>query len=317
VTSSTYHIEFNIDYQKWKQYFLIVKKPNLLQSWSYGDAKASSQRWNVRRAIIYENDKPIALLQVLYKRFLFIKVVRINQGPLWIVDAPTIKQVEGVFRVIKKSWSIWTFSILLTAPNLENISSFKEILSSLRFYNRGSYKLNSGLINLKQSEEDLRAGLRGNWRRRLKTSEKNELSFVISRDNLELQWLMSKYAEYQKDKSFQGAPIPLLEALHKASNEFHEVCMGFVVHQNERVAATLVAYYGSSCTPLVSWLSDKGRELNAGNFMLWNIVLFSQEKGCDWFDQGGIDEKNPDVARFKRGIPCDEYQLIGEYIVGV
>ena len=128
---------------------------------------------------------------------------------------------------------------------------------------------------------------------------------------------MSKYAEYQKKKNFQGAHVVLLEARYKNSDDVHELWATFALYKNEKVAALLIAYYGSSCTLLVSWSSDKARELNAGNFILWNSILYSKTKSCLWFDQGGIDKNNSHVAKFKRGIPCEEYELIGEYIGGI
>ncbi len=313
MSKSSYQIKLGIDYQEWMKYFLMVNKPNLLQSWAYGEAKAKSQGWKVMRGIIFNGNQPIAMFQVLSKKICFINIVRLNQGPLWLVESPSIEQVKEVFYLIKKRWNILTACFLLLAPNLENTSVLNKLLFSLKFYKRIRTTWNSGLIDLHPSELELRDSLRGNWRRRLKTAEKNNLKFIVSQEEQDLNWLMQKYADYQQQKSFQGTPIPLLQALFKCSIDMHQVWMAFVTHRDERIAGMLVTYYGKACTPLVSWQSDKGRELNTGNFILWNLVLFSKQQGCIWFEQGGIDKNNSDVARFKRGIPSHEYELMGEY----
>lgn len=313
-----FKLELDIDYQTWRQYFLLIDKPNLLQSWCYGEAKKKCQGWKIRRGIIYEAGKPIALFQVLYKSFLLFKLVRLNFGPLWLVENPSEETVRHVLGILKQQWNLRKRCVLLAAPNLNKTSLTHDILSSLGFYKRSGHYLVSGWVDLRLSESDLRTKLRGNWRNQLKVSEKHELKFITSQDASDFQWLMSEYAHYQKAKTFQGTPIALLQALYECSTDFHDIWIAYVVHNNERVAGMLVAYYGNVCTLLVSWVSEKGRELNAGNFILWNFILYSKALGCVRFDQGGIDEKNnAAVAKFKRGIPCEEYELIGEYFAGI
>src|SRR3990167_2264285 len=89
-----YKIHPITDYQQWSQYFFSVKKPNLLQSWSYGNAKMKSQGWKLMRGIIYENDQPVALIQIWYKKFLLIKFARLSYGPLWIIEHPSLEQIR-------------------------------------------------------------------------------------------------------------------------------------------------------------------------------------------------------------------------------
>lgn len=310
-----YYLKFDIDYTQWRHYFLQVNKPNLLQSWFYGEAKKKSQGWSVKRAIIFENEQPIALLQILYKTFLFVKIIRLNQGPLWLIDKPSVKQVEKVLHAITRQWSIRKASILSIAPNLINDFIFREILSSLGFKKKSSFTLESGLINLSIPETEMLNRLRSNWRRALRSAEKNKLIFTVSQSREDFQWLISRYLEYQKQKTFLGPPIPLLSALYDCANDFQDVWIAFVLHENRRIANLLVASHGATCSPLVSCISDEGRELNAGNFILWNSILHAKNKGHKWFDQGGLNGKHSSVAKFKRGIPSDEYQLIGEYLV--
>ncbi len=52
-----------------------------------------------------------------------------------------------------------------------------------------------------------------------------------------------------------------------------------------------------------------GRPLRAGYFLTWEAIRLAREKGCLWYDLGGLDPaENPDVARFKErmnGVPIN------------
>ena len=306
---SVYKILPVVDYQQWSQYFSSVNIPNLVQSWSYGDAKMKIQDYKLMRGIIYENEHPIALIQVWYKKYLFLKVVRLSYGPLWIIEKPNIEQIHGVFRVIKKYWNLRNLSVLSVAPNIVNLPEYNNILTKLRYYKRKSKPYDSGIINLNQSISDLRAKLRQNWRNQLTTSEKKGLTFHVSQDYSDFLWMMSCFEMYREQKNFYGHSIPLLDALHKNSFDFHQTWVAIATCNGERVAGMLIAYYGLSCTPLVIWLNKNGRALNAGNFLFWNSILYAKNMGSAWFDLGGTN----DATKFKTGLPHEKYQMIGEY----
>jgi len=101
---SNYRLNEITDYQQWSRFFLSVNKSNLTQSWAYGEAKMKSQNWKIERAVITENDKPIAIVQAFFKKFLFLKFVRVSYGPLWVVENPSLDQIKNTFFIIKKQW---------------------------------------------------------------------------------------------------------------------------------------------------------------------------------------------------------------------
>lgn len=305
---SSYGIQFNIDYEKWLSYFLLVNKPNITQSWHYGDAKVKSQGWKIIRGIITENDKPIALIQALYRKFLFVKFVRVSYGPLWIIEAPSLAQIKGVFHVIIKNWNVRKRSVLSIAPNLESSQENNKILSELHFFKRKCVAYQSGLVDLTQSIEDLRARLRQNWRNQLNSSEKKKLSFHVSQIDSDFRWLIASFEVFRREKNFYGHSIALLKALHDGATDLHEVFVTFVSQGGDRVAGMLIVNSGLFCVPLVIWTNKNGRTLNAGNFLLWNSVLCAKDKGYLWFDLGSTSG-----AKFKAGLPHIPYQMIGEY----
>lgn len=304
-----YKLKLIIDYTQWSHYFLSINKPNLTQSWSYGEAKMKSQGWKPIRALIYENEEPIALVQLWYKSLLSIKLVRISNGPLWIVNTPSLVQIRGAFDAIKQQWNLKKRSLLVISPNLESHPDHNKVLDELGFYKRRIISYESGWVDLKQSTEDLRIKLRQNWRNQLKSSEKKELNFHVSRKDVDLKWLISCFEILRKEKNFCGHSVSLLTALHEVSFDSNQTDVAIVTEGEERVAGMLIASNGKSCTPLIIWVNKRGRALNAGNFLLWNTVLHAKNKGNHWFDLGGTNAS----TSFKTGLPHQGYQMIGEY----
>ena len=69
--------------EEWRSYEKKVDFGNLLQSWEYGEAKAS-KRWVARRFVIFDdNEVFISLVQAFETKIgLGFKAIRLNRGPL-------------------------------------------------------------------------------------------------------------------------------------------------------------------------------------------------------------------------------------------
>src|SRR3990167_723199 len=205
-------LELNISTEEWHRYFLLVEKSHITQAWAYADARKIFG-WKTIRGIFVDKGVPIALLQIMYKKFLFIKIVRISYGPLWLIKDPTYTQTREIFYSIKKRWNVIKCCLLFIAPNLENTPINNKILYDLSYFKRKCINAESGLIDLQLSVNELRAGIKSNWRNHLKLSEKNDLSFYVSQTHDDFQWLMTAFKNYQKEKKFRGYNVPQLKEI--------------------------------------------------------------------------------------------------------
>src|SRR3990167_2993729 len=228
-----YKIKNIKNYQEWLQFFLLINKPNLPQSWSYCEAKVSSHGWKIVRAVITENENPIALIQAWYKKILFFKLVRISYGPLWIIKNPSFEQIKNIFLTIKKKFCLKKLIALSIAPNLENSPENKKILADLFFLKRKTLSYESGLVDLTQSVSDLRIKLRQNWRNQLNLSEKKSLAFKISQNSDDFQWIITCFETLRKEKNFYGHSVKLLNALFHCRFRCQKSLVGIVSQNNE------------------------------------------------------------------------------------
>jgi len=308
-----FHIRWDINYDEWEALFSKINRSNLLQSWHYGCAKAADQEWEVKRSIIYHDHKPIALCQCLEKKLPLIgKIIRINRGPIFVEDYQSPELLLSVYHLLLKQYGWKKGKLLLIAPELQNTVANKIQLKAIGLYRRGANRWHSSWINLQQSTESLRSSLNGSWRNRLKSAEKHNLHFQIQQDEDHLSWLLSQYKTLQIKKGFKGIPDSLLKKLYQLDHKNFYILR--LLDENSPIAACLIITHGTSCTYIIGWSGDLGRQYNAMNLLFWHTFLLMKEKGISWFDLGGLDDdNNKSVAQFKRGMNGSEYSLLGEY----
>ncbi len=299
------------DPDTWSGLLVRARRSNLLQSWAYGEAKAATEGWRVRRGVIVGGEEPVACLQALEKAWgPFAGVVRINRGPLFLTVGPEARLRRAVYRCIRRAWPFSSRRLLLIAPEIE--ADEAALLADLCFCRRGSRGWCSVWIDLDISDDTLRANLKGNWRNQLKAAERAGLAFAVSDGEHAFDWLMARHREAMIEKGFSGPSPDLLSRFRAEAPDSLPVMTATA--GGERVGAILVARHGIACTYVVGWNGPEGRRLRAHNFLVFHSLAEMRRRGCAWFDLGGIDDAaTPGVATFKRGLGGAEYRLAGEF----
>jgi lipid II:glycine glycyltransferase (peptidoglycan interpeptide bridge formation enzyme) len=118
--------------------------------------------------------------------------------------------------------------------------------------------------------------------------------------------------QMKKFKSFSSGVDPefLLELEH--ADFMYDVVIAS--HDGLDVAGHIVCYTPSCATYVLGATNEKGRALQAGNYLNWRAVLSAKSRGNLWFDLGGIDkEENPYGYRFKARMGGEERMAIGPF----
>ena len=72
--------------------------------------------------------------------------------------------------------------------------------------------------------------------------------------------------------------------------------------------------HGDTSTYFIGVTNDEGRSLHVNYVLLWEAILYAKQKGCDWFDIGGLNAITPKgIAHFKSGMNSKQYELVGEW----
>jgi len=149
----------------------------------------------------------------------------------------------------------------------------------------------------------------------LVSAEKAGLEWSVDRSAEAFAWMVGKQQELMEERDFIGPPPDLLRRW--ASDAVPDAPMAVLraTENGEPVAGVCLAFHGSAATYLLGWNGARARQLRASHFLIWQSIVYLKEAGVEWFDLGGIDEKdNPGIAKFKLGAGGERYDLAGEYV---
>lgn len=297
---------------EWERLFTAAGPTPLIQSWSYGVAKAEVEGWRPHRGVLSDDGNPVAVIQVLEKRVgNLVRVARINRGPVWITE-PSPAQWAEALRLVRRRWRWWRGGAMFLAPELPAERAGE--MAVLGFRRRAQPQWCSSWVDLSQPEADLRRRLKADWRNSMNKGPKAGLEIVVSAGEAgPLDWLMEHYAGFMAGKKFEGTPPVVIQAMFRDRPEDLLVVQGIL--DGETVGGVLMVRHGAAATYLVGYNGERGRKVKANNAILWNAMMELRDRGVQWFDLGGIDDVNtPGIAVFKRGVGGSEYRLAGEFL---
>lgn len=307
---------FRIDWNKgsqveWQNLLERIEDSNISQDWVYGEVKRDVEGWKLSRGIICtgENEK-IGIVQILTKKIFGISVaVRVNRGPLFIKKYNTVDNQLQVMSKVKKE--IAGIKPIFFAPC---IRWTPENVSKLVDYNwkfKDCLGFSSGVIDLLQTEEDIRKSFDSKWRNQLLSSEKH--SITIHNDSSRFEELVKVYHHDKIDRGYSGIPDEILLCLNKYKNVLE---VYYALDTNGVLLGFDFFYkHGRTVTYLVGWNSSDGRKHYLNNLLLYHTIIEMKKKGMVIFDLGGIDDIHTEsIAKFKRGVRPIEYRFIGEFV---
>ena len=155
------------------------------------------------------------------------------------------------------------------------------------------------LIDLRQSEEALLAGLHGKWRNALRGALRAGLSVDCMPFGSAPARFRALYGETKAAKGFSVDIPPEFYENLEGPDFRHDLLIA--TRDGTDLAAFSIGRAGSTMVYLFGGTSAAGRSVNAGHFVMWQAMLHSRAEGVATLDLGGIDpEANPTVARFKQ-----------------
>ena len=311
------------DAAEWAALFSRVDHPHMTQSWAYGEAKQAAAGWRTRRVafdaggwqtrrLVFERGGvPVAICQLLDKSLAGIRwASRLNRGPLFLDADPGNDLVRDVYGALR-SRGKHRRGVLVLAPALAADPENYRLLTELGFRDRHLPGWLSSRVDLRLDEEQLRKSLAPTWRNRLRVAERSGLELRISQAPEDVEWIIDRHVENMKEKDFVGPGPALVRALYHAAPDDD-----FLVFQarlaEEAVGGMMVYRFGRAAEYYVGWMGPRGRAVNVGNFLYWQVALELQRRGCQRFDVGG--QRIGGTEQFKRGMRGDRYELLNEWL---
>ena len=81
-----------------------------------------------------------------------------------------------------------------------------------------------------------------------------------------------------------------------------------------QISDTILGAIGDTPIYLLGATSDEGLKLKGAYLLQWRAIQWLKERGCRWYDLGGINAaENPGVYEFKSGFGGEETDHLGTY----
>ena len=284
------------------------------QQWAFG-AALEAVGAPVMRAVVEDGGGPRALAQFSLGTFAGLAVwAMCTRGPVWVGDVPDSERAE-ILRRLRREIPLRRPRAIFFLPDAPLGAAFPR-LAGLRQVMTG---FNCVDLNIARDLDDLRAGMHGKWRNRLRAAEKAGLRIVDGGGKpRQYQWLLDAEAAQKQSKGYLSPPVTLAPAYQRAAGDRHAIRVLSAEDPQDAgtpIAAVMLMSHGRGATYHIGWSSERGRRCGAHSLLLWEGIKRLREDGVRRFDLGEADTaKGAGLARFKLGVGARPVTLCGAYM---
>lgn len=289
-----------------------MHRGSLQQSWAYGDA-LRQLGVEVHRAMVMHEGEAIGLAQFQCRRLAgYIGLASCSRGPVWTPAATPVQRRQALGWMKKsiptRAWRATVFSPeqSLDALDPQEVRGLQRVMTGF----------STVMLDLRPSEEALRAALDGKWRNRLVRAEGVAGLQVHMRASVkEVQWLLERENLQRQSRGFHALPTDFVQAFIASHAERSQAfAVATAVQGRQTLGAMLFLRHGSGATYHIGWADEQGRRLNVHNRLLWQAMLTLRTQGVQWLDLGGVNTRAlPGISRFKLGTGGALLTLAGTY----
>lgn len=263
-----------------------------------------------------------AQVRVVKAPLLPIGVAYVYRGPMWRLAGGAFDPDAAcqMLRALQAEYAVRRGLVLRVSPNEavdeESGPRLREMMQEAGFEVRADVKpYQTFLLELSPSLEQLRRGLRHQWRTSLNKAEKRnwEVSYGVS-DELYGQFV-EVYREMHARKAFlQRVDVEEFAKIQHLLPDNQKMQVMVCGLEGRRVAAGVCSVIGDTAIQLFLATSQRALEVQGAFKLFWEQIRLLKEQGVRRYDIGGVDaELNPGGFRFKAGLSGALVSYIGTY----
>lgn len=302
-----------IGQSEWNAIIASFEPINLMQDWAYGEAKAQTGGWRTERGLLSQNNHVVGAAQVLIK-----SIPVIGGGLAWLNRGPLHRKgsnIRELLTALVTHYSLEKRLYLRIAPLIDADEFSTDSLSGTHLRITDSTGWASAVLDLSTDLENIRAGLRQNWRNALNKAERAGVTIDEGEDVAFLDGFLDEYRAFLDERKITtSVSADLLRALHHLRLPDGKLKCFRARSGNTQLGSVLVARTGCTTEYLAGTLLEAGRAYSVGQLLLWRAICDAKESGMRHFDLGGMDpELTPKgVYDFKRGVGGEAFRLAPE-----
>ncbi len=313
--SFSYRVEIDdIGGGEWSELLPLFADGNLNQTWRSRGIPQNGK--GMSHLVLKGGEGVVAMAQVSIRKTPGIKagVATVYWGPIWrrkgkptdltILD----KMVQALRdeyvhkrRLLLRIWPVGFQNIKLADFD----DKTKDVLEKQGFrHNPRVQAYRTLFLDLLPPLEELRKNLAQKWRNQLNVAEKSNLTIMEGNSDEMYLIFLKMLQEMISRKKFSSEVN--YEEYREVQRELPEPLKMkiFICNYEERpLSAGVFSAIGETGLYLLGASSNGGMKMNASNLIHWQVINWLKEKGCHWYDLGGIDPVgNSGVYHFKNGI---------------
>ena len=274
---------------------LATRPAALQQDWCYGQAMASLGA-GVKRVGLLDGQTLVGLAQFTNRRMGgLVSMAACTRGPVWLGDVDAETRADG-YRALKSGLDLGWPRVTLVSPD-------ETVPAGVNRMKRVMTGYSTVMLDLRPSEDKLRAGLHPKWRNSLKAAGK--VRFDIVRNGTkpaQLAWLMGAEEAQRQDRGYRATPAALVPAYLDAKGDRDAALVLRADIGKTKAAAMLFLVHGCAATYHMGWLNREVKAPGAHNLLMWDAIRRLREMGVLQLDLGGVNTvSGAGIARFKIG----------------
>ena len=306
----------------WDRWLLALPNPHLLQSWTWGELK-SRFGWTARRLAWVDPGGAVrAAAQLLFRTERGLTLAYCPKGPAVDWSQPALR-ARVLSDLIEQARARGAFVLKIDpeVPFGEGPGAAVEAELGRAGWRRApdpAQFRNTLLLDLRQSEEALLAGMKQKWRYNLRLAQRHGVQ-VREGGAADLELLYRMYAETSRRDGFV---IRSREYYLDSWRSFMErgQAQPLIAEVNgEPVAGFVVYWFGKIAWYLYGMSTHVHREKMPNHLLHWEAIRWAKSHGCEAYDFVGapdqLNERDPmwGVYRFKEGFGGRFVKTLGEW----
>lgn len=330
------------DRDEWNSQLQAFPTAHFLQTWEWGDFKAQTTGWKPERCFyLNDNDDVVAVASILTRHIGFLRVMYVPKGPIFkTFDFTIIEQVLAhLQKIARQRVAVWLkidpdivigtgfppeeASSLDTHPSQPdpNGQQFQQLLeaNNWHFSSDQVQFRNTLMLDLTQTKDELLAGMNQSTRRKVRQSEKKDVSIRATIAIDDLKMLYDIYAVTGQRQGFSVRPWEYYQKLWTAFIQANFAHILVAEYADQMLGGVILFHFGQQVWYFNGMSSNEHRDRQPNYGLQWAALQWAKSQGYTSYDWWGapnhFHENDPmwGVFRFKDGFGSQIVRTIGAW----
>jgi lipid II:glycine glycyltransferase (peptidoglycan interpeptide bridge formation enzyme) len=304
-----------VDEFEWSALLRQFDDASIYQTWAYG--AVSWDRKNLSHILLRQGTEVIGMAQLRIARLPLFPtgIAYLRWGPLYrrpglAADCETLR---CLLEAIKNEYACRRRLLIRILPNCfqndARASDFQRVCNELGFNaDQGHAPYRTIRVSLELPLEQIRKRLDQKWRNQLNAAGRNGLNVIVGTGNDLFQRFVGVYRDLMDRKQFETTvDIHKFARMQEFLPEPQKMLVLLCEKEGRLTAGLVGASLGKTGIYLLGATSSEGMKAKGSYFLQWRMMELLKERGCQWYDLGGINpDRNPGVYHFKSGFGGEE-----------